>query len=125
MGMFWTFSWSHASYDGSVLGRSAILTLVLCASSGILSAQADAAIHQAMRVAAPRANRIQLLHRSSVDPEFDLVVALTVPKGWEPAPRHMGYWVGGSALGLFLQRRSDPGLAYKHALENASPSQEC
>jgi hypothetical protein len=67
---------------------------------------------------------VRLLHRAPVDSELDMVVALGSPRDWQPGTGDGGWWDNTTTLGLFLQRRGEPGLLYKIAVENG-PDGEC
>jgi hypothetical protein len=68
---------------------------------------------------------VQLLHRAPVDSELDIVIALGLPKGWQPGTGDGGWWSEKTKVGLFLQRRGEPGLLYKLAAENGFHDADC
>ena len=95
----------------------------LLAACGWSASQADRAVEQEMR--AQGVYHVQLLHRAAVDPELDMVVALGFPRGWPPAAGEGGWWSDKTKLGLFLQRRGEPGLLYKIAVESGRGDGDC
>jgi hypothetical protein len=68
--------------------------------------------------------QVQILRRVPVDTELDLVVALGMPRKWEIWGEG-GWWGESTRLGLFLQRRENPGLVYRLALEDGQGDGDC
>ena len=93
------------------------ISVWLIAAYGWAASEADRAVIQLMRVQSDGAQQVRILHRAAVDPELDMVVALSGPdEGW---------WNTRSKLGLFLQRREEPGLRYKIAVEHGRGDADC
>ncbi|MCX6603188.1 MAG: hypothetical protein NTV52_06305 [Acidobacteria bacterium] len=61
-------------------------------------------------------NTARILDRTQVSPELDVVVALNDPYGW---------WSKSARLGVFLQRRDEPGLIYQLAVANGIYDEDC
>ena len=61
-------------------------------------------------------NTARILDRTQVSPELDVVVALSDPYGW---------WSKSARLGVFLQRRDEPGLIYQLAVANGIYDEDC
>lgn len=66
--------------------------------------------------------QVRIIHRASVDSEFDLVVAAA--PSW-PDPRNGFYWGPRTDMGLFLQPRTDPNRVYRIAMQSGPGEDGC
>jgi hypothetical protein len=81
--------------------------LLLLAAWASAPSVADQAVLQLVRSDTIRNTRV--LYRGRADSELDIVVALGGSARWQPG----NWWGAGTTLGLFLQRRDQPGLVYR------------
>lgn len=86
--------------------------LSLLASSVALALDPDQSILRLL----PKPGESRILNRTPVNSELDVVVTLGDPSGW---------WNPKSPLGVFLQRRGQPGLIYQIALANGIYDSDC
>jgi hypothetical protein len=75
------------------------------------SQDADSAVALVMRGTGPDVHNVSVLTRVSVSSELDLVLALGGPPA-QPVAGGAWVWSAQSRLGLLLQRRDAPGMAY-------------
>ena len=86
--------------------------LSLLASSVALALDPDQSILHLL----PKPGGSRILNRTPVNSELDVVVALGDSSGW---------WNPKTPLGVFLQRRGQPGLIYQLALANGIYDADC
>ncbi len=86
--------------------------LFLLASSAAFAQDPDRSVLQLLN----KQNTARILDRTQVSPELDVVVALSDPYGW---------WSKTARLGVFLQRRDEPGLIYQLAVANGIYDEDC
>ena len=108
-------------YHGQAWVRQFVWLLAACAWA---ESQADLAVIRQMRVHAANPKFVLVLHRSPVDSDLDAVILLGSP--WEyMLHSDERRWEEKARLGIFLQRRSDPGLIYKVVVTEGRPYGEC
>lgn len=98
-----------------------------CVSSGLLfgmlaplpatDPSPGSAIERLMRAQNAAVKQVHLLHRAQVDPQLNLVIAVGIPRNWKLSPSGGSWWDKESLLGIFLQRRDNPGMIYKIVIE--------
>ena len=94
---------------------------LLLVAGTLCATQADRALTPLM---GSDLRQVVILQRVQVDTELDLVVALGMPQKWELSGGR-GWWAENTRLGLFLQRREDPGLVYQLTLEDGHGEGDC
>lgn len=97
-----------------------VLSAPLCTGSEVQDA-----IQQFVQRQDANIRQVQLLHRSSVAPDLDLVVTLGYPKELPIQSSNKGWWSDRSKLGIFLQRSSSPTDISLIALELGKLHEDC
>ena len=96
--------------------KSGILIWLLVASAANASDadRADRAIEPLMK---RPGQTVRTIVRTAVSADLDLVIALSNPSGYLREEGSDGYWNRQSRLGVFLQRRTEPAMVYRIAIE--------
>lgn len=92
-----------------VMMRSCLCLLVVSAASAL---DPDRSVLQLLN----KQNTARILDRTQVSSELDVVVALSDPHGW---------WSKTARLGVFLQRRDQPGTIFQIAVANGIYDEDC
>ena len=71
------------------------------------------------------AHHVRILHRVAADAELDLVIAFDRPQSGDAGVGEGVWWEPQTRLGLFLQRRADPGIVYKIAVVGGPANGDC
>lgn len=106
-----------------MLYRSLLALPIACAA--LVAGESDGGIAGLMRRADPRVRHVKVLTRTQVDPTLDLVVALGREYPAWPREEANGWWGSKTRLGLFLQRREQPGIIFQLAMALGRDLGEC
>src|SRR5262249_29691476 len=68
---------------------------------------------------------VQILHRAPAEGDLELVVAMGGPRRFVEQRTDGQFWQSNTAIGLFLQRRDQPGMVYQLTIEQGSGNLDC
>lgn len=103
--------------------RTWLVLPIACAS--LIAGEANSAIAALMRRTGEGPRHLKVLLRTPADGTLDLVVALGMERSAWPPGADGGWWDQNSRLGLFLQRREQPGMIYQISVTPGGALSEC
>ena len=98
--------------------RAVLLTMAGCL---VLNAQAEAdrAVGAVLQRSNAEVEQVSVLRRASITEELDIVVALGSPRNFSVPAGPLVLWTGSQRVGLFLQKKLNPGRLYTLAIRPA------
>lgn len=88
------------------------------------AADADQAVVRLLRMSRD-VERVRVVQRAQVDAELDLVLVFGSPKDTALATEGNVWWSPKTKAGVFLQKRSEPGMVYTLAIERGGDFGDC